>query len=116
MARKDVAIAPNTTGRALCERDVKLCENFAWDIQRNDTRYCNKEVEQMFVEQSSMIDQEKRKELVWEIDRRLQEDGARPVSFHNLSATCSHSYVKGLSMAVNSQYSHWRFETVWLDR
>jgi peptide/nickel transport system substrate-binding protein len=27
-------------------------------------------------------DQEKRKRLVWEIDRRLQEDQARPIVYH----------------------------------
>ena len=36
----------------------------------------------MFDEQSMMTDQEKRKKLVWEIDRKLQEDGARPIIFH----------------------------------
>lgn len=116
MTRKDYAIALNNTGLALDEPDVNFFENYACDSQRNYTRYCNKDVEAMFVEQSSMIDQEKRKELVWEIDRRLQEEGARPVIFHNISATCAHPYVKGLSMATNSQYSHWRFETVWLDK
>src|SRR3546814_12778900 len=95
MTRKDYAIALNNTGLALDEPDVNFFENYACDSQRNYTRYCNKEVEQMFVEQSSMIDQEKRKELVWAIDRRRQEDGARRVHFHNLTATCTNSYVPG---------------------
>ena len=30
-------------------------------------------------------DQEKRKRLVWEIDRKLQEDGARPIITQNLA-------------------------------
>jgi hypothetical protein len=32
-------------------------------------------------------DQEKRKRLVWEIDRRLQEDQARPIVYHLRFAT-----------------------------
>ena len=60
-------------------------------------------------------DQEKRKKLVWEIDRKLQEDGARPIIFHGLGATCWQPKVKGLTMMVNSIYNGWRFEDVWLD-
>jgi peptide/nickel transport system substrate-binding protein len=41
--------------------------------------YCNREPEQEFDRQSIEADPEKRKGLVWEIDRKLQEDGARPM-------------------------------------
>ena len=38
----------------------------------------------------------KRKKLVWEIDRKLQEDEARPIIFHNRNATCwPHEAVEG---------------------
>jgi peptide/nickel transport system substrate-binding protein len=63
-----------------------------------------------------MTDQEKRKKLVWEIDRKLQEDGARPIIFHNIAATCMQPQVKNLTMMVNSIYNGWRFEDVWLDK
>jgi peptide/nickel transport system substrate-binding protein len=53
---------------------------------------------------------------VWEIDRKLQEDGARPIIFHNIAATCWQPYVKGLTIMVNSIYNGWRFEDVWLDK
>jgi peptide/nickel transport system substrate-binding protein len=41
----------------------------------------------MFEQQSMESDQAKRKRLVWEIDRRLQEDQARPVIYHLRFAT-----------------------------
>jgi peptide/nickel transport system substrate-binding protein len=53
---------------------------------------------------------------VWEIDRKLQEDGARPVVYQSQGGTCWWPQVKGLKLAVNSIYNHWRFEDVWLDR
>ena len=59
---------------------------------------------------------EKRKQLVWEIDRKLQEDGARPIISHNRNATCWRPRVKGLRMMVNSLFNGWRFEDVWLDK
>ena len=43
-------------------------------------------------------------------------DGARPVIVHDWGGTCWQSYVKGVNLAVNSIYNHWRFEDVWLDK
>ena len=33
-------------------------------------------------------DQEKRRRLVWQIERKLAEDGARPIIFYDRRATC----------------------------
>jgi peptide/nickel transport system substrate-binding protein len=60
-------------------------------------------------------DQAKRKKLVWEIDKILQEDGARPIVAHGRGATCWQPRVKGLAIMVNSVFNGWRFEDVWLD-
>jgi len=61
-------------------------------------------------------DLEKRKKLVWEIERKLAEDAARPVIFYPRGATCRRPYVKGLTIMVNSIYNGWRMEDVWLDK
>ena len=55
------------------------------------------------------------RKLVWEIDKKLQEDGARPIIYHFRAATCWQPKVKGLTIMVNSQYNGWRFEDLWLD-
>ena len=61
-------------------------------------------------------DQEKRKKLVWEIERKLAGDGARPILWHNRTGTCWHPYEKGYTLMVNSVYNGRRMEDVWLDR
>jgi hypothetical protein len=55
---------------------------------------------------------------VWcgEIDRKLQEDGVRPMIYHNRAATCWYPQVKGITVMVNGIYNGWRMEDVWLDR
>ena len=63
-----------------------------------------------------MTDQEERKKLVWEIDKKLQLDGARPIIFHFQWGNCWHPYVKGLTTHVNSMYNGWRMEDAWLDK
>jgi peptide/nickel transport system substrate-binding protein len=70
----------------------------------------------MFDRQSMETDQEKRKKLVWEIDRRLQEDGARPIVFHYHGGTCWHPRVHGVMIMTNSIFNGWRFDDAWLDQ
>jgi len=116
IARKDYQIGLNLTGSAVDDPDQQFFENYACGTERNYTGYCNKELDQKFVEQSSEPDQEKRKKLVWEIDRRLQEDAARPIVIHNRGATCWQPKVKNVTLMVNSIFNGWRFEDVWLDK
>ena len=116
LLRKDFAVALNVQGVGIDDPDVMFFETFGCTSERNYTSYCNPEIEAMFHQQSMMRDMEKRRALVWEIDKRLQEDGARPVIAHGWAATCWHKYVKGVALANNGIYNHWRFEDVWLDR
>ena len=116
LARKDYQIGLNNTGSAVDDPDQQFFENYACGSERNYTGYCNKELEQLFVAQSTATDQDARRKLVWEIDRKLQEDGARPIIYHTRLGTCRQPQVKGLTVMVNSQYNGWRMEDVWLDR
>ncbi len=116
MARKDYAVGMNVQGVGIDDPDVVFYETFSCGSERNYTNYCNPELEKLFDRQSVMTDQAKRRALVWEIDKRLQEDGARPVIFHGRAATCWQPAVKGINLAVNTIYNHWRFEDVWLDK
>ncbi len=116
VVRKDYSIAVNNTGSGVDDPDQQFYENYACGSQRNYSGYCNPELDKKFDEQSMMSDQEARKKLVWEIDKRLQEDGARPIIFHAVNATCMQPQVKGLTIMVNSIYNGWRMEDVWLDR
>ena len=53
---------------------------------------------------------------MWEIERRLAEDGARPIVFYDRRATCWQPHVKGLTIMVNSISNGARMEDVWLDK
>ena len=59
---------------------------------------------------------EKRRALVWDIERKLVADVARPIIFHGKQATCWHPYVKGVVLHENAIYNNWRFDKVWLDK
>ena len=53
---------------------------------------------------------------MWQIERKLAEEQARPIIFYPRNATCTQPYVKGLVTKVNSIYNGYRMEDVWLDK
>jgi len=114
--RKDYTVALNLTGNGLDDPDQTLYENFTCGAEGNYDGYCNKEVDRMVDAQSMEFDQDKRKQLVWAIERKLAEDAARPILWHNRSGTCWQPYVKGYTPMINSIYNGQRMEDVWLDR
>ena len=116
MARKDYAVGLNNTGNAVDDPDQVLYENYACGSERNYTNYCNKDLQKLFDQQSMETNVEKRRKLVWEIDRKLQEDVARPIILHARVGTCWQPHVKGVTIMVNSTYNGHRYEDVWLDK
>jgi peptide/nickel transport system substrate-binding protein len=116
VTRKDYAVGLNLTGSGVDDPDQQFYENYACGSQRNYTNYCNREIEALMDQQSAETDIDKRRKMVWEIDRRLQEDLARPIIMHNKGGTCWSPKVKNIVLMVNSIYNGWRFEDVWLER
>ena len=116
VGRKDYQVGLNLTGVGIDDPDVNFFENYACDSQRNYTGYCNPELNDLFKKQAAMSNREERRKLVWEIDMKLQADGARPIILHTRSATCWQPYVKNVSRHTNSIYNNWRMEEVWLDK
>ena len=70
VTRKDYAVALNATGSGVDDPDQQFYENYACGSARNYSGYCNPEIDKQFDQQSMMTDQEKRKKLVWEIDKQ----------------------------------------------
>jgi len=116
LARRDFTVGLNVTETGVDDPDQQFYENYVCGAERNYTGYCNPEVDRLVDEQSMQADPEKRKQLVWEIERRLIEGVARPVIFYPRQATCSYPRVKGLTVMVNSIYNSYRYEDLWLDQ
>ena len=116
VARGDYSVGLNLTGNAVDDPDQTFYENYSCGSERNYTHYCNKDLEKLFGQQSQMTDIAARKKLVWEIDKKLQEDVARPIIFHIRAGTCWKPQVKGVTIMANSSYNGYRYEDLWLDR
>ena len=97
--RKDYAVGLTVSENGLDDPDQQFYENFV----------CG-------AEQSMQSESDKRKQLVWQIDRRLAEDAARPIIFYPRSAACWQPQFKGHTMMINGNYNGWRLEDAWLDK
>ena len=116
LVRKDYTVGFNVTGVSVDDPDGNLIENYACKSERNYTQYCNADVDKLLAAQSRELDRGKRKKIVWDIEKILVEDAARPVITFGVAANCWKPYVKGYVPHDNSQYNNLRLEDVWLDR
>lgn len=116
VTRKDYSVGMNLTGVSVDDPDGNLVENYACKSDRNYTEYCNPEVDKLIFQQAKESDKEKRRKLVWDIEKLLVDDGARPIIDHSIAGTCWHPHVKGFVVHDNSIYNNTRFEDVWLDK
>jgi len=115
MARHDIAVGANMTASASEDPDSWFFENFLCASQRNYSAYCNKDVEAEIFKASQEQNKSKRRAMVWDIERRVALDAARPVLGHALDFQMNWPHVKGF-VPHNSLYSYARFQDVWLDK
>ena len=82
----------------------------------NWDHYCNKEVDGLITAQSIEGDVARRKQILWQIERKLAEDDVRPIIFYADRGECRRPNVKGSIANTNSIFNAARREDVWLDR
>ena len=114
--RASFAVGMNTSGVGIDDPDAVLKGAYSCKSEANYTGYCTPHVEKLLDEQSQEADVEKRKKMVWEIERILTEEVARPILYHNRSGTCWQPHVKGFVLGENSIYNNWRFDQVWIEK
>ena len=113
--RKDYTVGLSPVGGGP-DPDNNLYLNYGCGSSTNWNNYCNPEVDKLIEQQSIEADPGRRKQLVWEIERKLAQDGARPIIFYDRGGTCWQPWVKGLTIMVNSIHNGNRMEDVWLDK
>ena len=114
--RKDFTIGAVPIETGVDDPDQMYYENFHSGSARNYAGYSDPEFDKLVDQQSMESNPEKRKQIVWQIERKLAEAAVRPVLFYPVGATCMQPYVKGLTIGINSIYNGWRFEDVWMDK
>src|SRR5215468_5589165 len=77
--RKDYMIGVTVGENGLDDPDQQFYENYACGSERNYTGYCSPDTDKLIDRQSMEADPAKRKQIVWEFEQKLAEDGARPI-------------------------------------
>src|SRR4029077_20746073 len=72
--RRDFTVGMVVSENGLDDPDQQFYENFTCGAERNYSGYCNPELDRMIDRQSMEADHDKRRQLVWEIERLLAED------------------------------------------
>jgi peptide/nickel transport system substrate-binding protein len=116
MARKDFTVGMVPMESGVDDPDQMFYENFYTGAQRNYAGYSDPEFDRLVDSQSMESDPDKRKEIVWQAERKLAEAIFRPVLFYPAGSGCWQPWVKGFTRMTNSIYNNWRMEDVWLDK
>lgn len=115
MTRGEFEVGVNLTGIGPDDPDSNFYENFKCGSVRNYSDYCNKEIDNLIEKQSQTTDQKRRLQLVNEIDKRLQLDGARLMLGWSKEYVVMWPYVKNV-VPHQSIYNYGRMQEVWLDK
>ena len=115
LARRDYQIGANLTASGIDDPDGYLYENYKCGSSRNYTDYCSEEMDRLIDVQSQELDRAKRLKLVWDIQKKLEADVARPMLGWRNEYFTRWPYVHNL-VPHNSLYNYGRMQEVWLDR
>jgi peptide/nickel transport system substrate-binding protein len=115
MTRREFTLAIGVSGIGLDEPDAALVEHFTCRSIRNYTNYCSEPIDTLIERQSQELDPAKRKVIVADILKRLEQDAVRPVVAWLMDDYTHWSHVKGLT-AHHSIYNFSRMQDVWLDK
>ena len=115
LSRRDFQIGANLTAGGFDDPDAYLFENYKCGSPRNYTDYCSEETDRLIDLQSQELDRSKRLTLVWEIQRKLEIDVARPMLGWRNEYFVQWAHVRNL-VPHNSLYNYGRMQDVWLDR
>jgi peptide/nickel transport system substrate-binding protein len=113
--RREYQAAPNLTGLGVDDPDGNFYENYACTSPRNYTGYCDEQVMKLIDEQSQELDARKRFQLVGAIQKKLEEDAARPMIDWRLEYYLQWQHVKNL-VPHQSIYNWGRMQEVWIDK
>jgi len=113
--RGEYQIGTNLTGLGVDDPDANLYENFACGSPRNYSFYCDEHVMKMIDQQSQELDVKRRLGIVVTIQKKLEEDAARPVLDHRIDYFTMWPHVKNL-VPHHNIYNFARMQDVWSDK
>jgi peptide/nickel transport system substrate-binding protein len=113
--RGEYQIGANLTGIGPDDADANFYENYSCGSPRNYSKYCSETVMKLIDQQSQELDAKKRLAMVHEVQKKLEDDAARPMLDWRLDYFTVWPQVKNL-VPHQSIYNFGRMQEVWLDK
>src|SRR2546422_1835189 len=113
--RGDYQIGANLTGLGVDDPDANFYENYACGSPRNYSQYCNETVMKMIDQQSQELNPQKRLEMLATLQKKLEEDAARPILDWKLDYFTVWPHVHNM-IPHNNIYNFGRMTDVWRDK
>src|SRR3989449_2596254 len=113
--RGDYQIGANLTGLGVDDPDANFYENYACGSPRNYSQYCNEVVMKMIDQQSQELNPQRRLEMLAALQKKLEEDAARPILDWKLDYFTVWPHVHNM-IPHNNIYNFGRMTDVWRDK
>ena len=113
--RGDYQIGANLTGLGIDDPDANFYENYACGSPRNYSHHCSEPVMKLIDQQSQEVNQQKRFEMVLALQKKVEEDAARPILDWRLDYFSHWPYVHNM-IPQNNIYNFGRMQDVWRDK
>jgi peptide/nickel transport system substrate-binding protein len=113
--RGDYQLGANLTGVGPDDPDANYFENYGCTSPRNYSQYCSEEVSKMIEAQSQELNLNKRLTMVAAVQKKLEDDAARPLLAWRLDYFTHRPFVKNL-IPHQSIYNFGRMQEVWRDK
>jgi peptide/nickel transport system substrate-binding protein len=113
--RKEFQLGANISGYGVDDPDSNFFEHYLCRSTRNYTGYCDEATEKLIEQQSRELDVKRRLALVARIQKKLDEDAARPMLAWRYDYYAQWPYVKNL-IPRHTAYSYGRMQEVWRER
>jgi peptide/nickel transport system substrate-binding protein len=113
--RGDYQIGANLTGLGIDDPDANFYENYACGSPRNYSQYCNELVGKLIDQQSQEVNAQKRLAMVVALQKKVEDDAARPILDWKLDYFSHWPYVHNM-IPHNDIYNFGRMQDVWRDK
>jgi len=114
LQRRDFYLTASSSGLTLDDPDQVFSDHYLCSGTENFTQLCDSEIEELFQQQQRALDFNKRRELVWRMERRLWGLNGKVIINWSVRRTPVWREVRGFAMGA-SNYQGMRLDTVWKD-
>ena len=116
--KREFDILPWGHGAALDDPDAHYTELYLCGAPRDYSGMCDQKVTQLFEKQSVELDPEKRKQLVWDMERYAVPLGIKIILAWSEASHATWNYVKGYVKGPSSGggYNTRHYKQVWMDK